>query len=36
VDRVDNLKKLIASIPHKARPVELNREWDDVRKICRG
>ena len=36
VDRVDNLKKLIASIPHKTRPVELNREWDDVRKICRG
>jgi predicted Zn-dependent protease len=36
VDRVDNLKKLIASIPHKTRPVELNRDWDDVRKICRG
>jgi beta-barrel assembly-enhancing protease len=36
VDRVDNLKKLVASIPHKARPVQLNREWDDVRKICRG
>jgi len=36
VDRVDNLKKLVASIPHQSRPLELNREWDDVRKICRG
>src|SRR4029453_4162239 len=35
VDRVDNLKKLVASIPHQSRPLELNREWDDVRKICR-
>jgi len=26
----------VASIPHKTRPVQLNREWDDVRKICRG
>ena len=36
VERVDNLKKLVASIPHRSRPLELNREWDDVRKICRG
>ena len=35
-DRVDNLKKLVASIPHQPRPLQLNREWDDVRKICRG
>jgi len=35
-DRVDNLKKLVASIPHQSRPLQLNREWDDVRKICRG
>ena len=36
VDRVDNLKKLVASTPHQSRPLQLNREWDDVRKICRG
>ena len=35
-DRVDNLKKLVASIPHQSRPLQLNREWDDVKKICRG
>jgi len=36
VERVDSLKKLVASIPHRSRPLKLNREWDDVRKICRG
>jgi predicted Zn-dependent protease len=36
MDRVDNLKKLVASTPHQSRPLQLNREWDDVRKICRG
>jgi predicted Zn-dependent protease len=36
VDRAETLKKMVASIPHQTRPIQLNREWDDVRKICRG
>ena len=35
-DRVESLKLLAASVPHRTRPVELSREWDDVRRICRG
>src|SRR4029453_14431909 len=35
VDRVDNLKKLVASIPHQSRPLALNRVWGAVRKISR-
>ncbi len=36
VERIDNLKKRIASTPHQSRPLQLNREWEDVKKICRG
>jgi beta-barrel assembly-enhancing protease len=35
-DRVESLKRLASSIPHRSRPVELAREWEDVRRICRG
>jgi predicted Zn-dependent protease len=35
-DRVESLKRLAASVPHRTRPVALDREWDDVRRICRG
>jgi predicted Zn-dependent protease len=34
-DRVESLKRL-ASVSHRSRPVEVGREWDDVRRICRG
>jgi beta-barrel assembly-enhancing protease len=35
-DRVESLKRLASSISHRSRPLELAREWDDVRRICRG
>jgi beta-barrel assembly-enhancing protease len=35
-DRVESLKRLAASVPGRFRPVELDREWDDVRRICRS
>jgi predicted Zn-dependent protease len=35
-DRVDSLKRLAASIPHRSRPLLSDEDWEDVRRICRG
>jgi beta-barrel assembly-enhancing protease len=35
-DRVESLKRLAASVPHRSRPLLSDEEWQDVRRICRG
>jgi predicted Zn-dependent protease len=33
-DRVESLKRLASSAPHRSRPLLPDRDWGDVRRIC--
>ena len=35
-DRIESLKRLAASIPHRSRPLLPDRDWNDLRRICSG